>query len=107
MDLRGQRQSLVICVKESLISLLVYANSAILWRPLTFGDFDFVTEVTLLSIDFDMVMQEFFKSSGIENLIGSGTRVVDDKLVLMSRLALSTSGLATSGLGTFGSCLGL
>jgi hypothetical protein len=78
-------------------------------RILTFGDLEFITEVALLAIYFDVIMQEFLEPGGIKDLIGSGTRIVDDKLVLVSCLALSSRlrGFGT-GLGSgFGSGLGL
>jgi hypothetical protein len=42
---------------------------------------DVVTELTGLSLDLDTVVQELLVTSGIEDLVTGGDRVVDDELV--------------------------
>lgn len=45
-------------------------------------NFDVVTKVAGLVVDLDLVVQELFESSTVENTIPSWTGVVDNKLVL-------------------------
>lgn len=52
-------------------------------RDLTIADdLDVFAELTSLAIDLDAVVEEFFEVGTVEDTVGSGLRVVDDKLVL-------------------------
>ena len=58
-------------------------------------DLDVFTELASLALDLDTVVQEFFKVCAIENAVGSGLRVVNDKLVLGSDFSRGDFGLET------------
>jgi hypothetical protein len=69
---------------------------------LTFGDLDFVSQVTCFTIDLDVVMQELFKSSGVKDLISRRPRVIDDEFVLGSNLSAFPDGRLGLFCGRFG-----
>jgi hypothetical protein len=69
---------------------------------LTFGDLDFVSQVTCFTIDLDVVMQELLKSSGVKDLISCRSRIVDNEFVLGSNLSTLASGWLGLFCGRFG-----
>ena len=74
----------------------------------TFGDLDLLSEIALLSIDLDMIVQELLKCGSVKDLVRDGTGIVDDEFVLWCILAaLSNDGLSTGFGGWFSSRLGL
>lgn len=46
------------------------------------NDLDALAELSSLALDLDTVVEEFLEISTVENTVGSGLRVVDDKFVL-------------------------
>ena len=50
-------------------------------------NFDVVTKLTGLSVELDAVVEVLLEGRAVKDTIGSGARVVNDKLMLGSRLS--------------------